>query len=241
MGLSWNKIKKVGKRAVTTLTGIDAYNSLSGKNAAERATAAQVGAANQGIATQRTAQEQAQALMQPYLDAGTPALQGLQPYATAGAPALQQQQAAIGLQGPEAQQAYIDQLEQSPYMQAMMEQGENALLQNASATGGLRGGNTQQALMEMRPELMQKYMDQQYSRLGGISQAGMQPQGNIAQMGQASAAGQASGALQTGANIAGLQGQIGASVAGGQRDLMAGRMGLINMGLSGAKTAMGMF
>lgn len=238
MGFSF---KKIAKRALTTVTGIDAYNSLSGKNAAERSTAAQVGAANQGIAAQRTAQEQAQALMQPYLDAGQPALQGLQPYAQAGAPAFEQQQAIAGLGTPEEQQGAYDQILQSPEYQIMRDQGEDAIMRNAAATGGLRSGGLNRQLMQYQPELIQELMDKRYSRLGGIAQAGQQTQGNLAQLGQAAAAGQASGALQTGANIAGLQGQIGASVAGGQNAIQAGRMGLLNMGLQGGKMAMGMF
>ena len=143
---------------------------------------------------------------------GADAFSGLQPYAQAGTDALGQQQAAMGMQGPEAQQAYMDQLENSPYMQEMMQQGENAMLQNASATGGLRGGNMQAALAQFRPEMMQNYMDQNYSRLGGIAAQG----GNVAQYmaglgqnttqnifgaGQAAASGQASGGLQTAANV----------------------------------------
>ena len=234
MGFKWKKLSPV----YHIKKGVD---SLSGKNAAERAASAQKAAAAAGMEEQKTQWEQAQATMKPYVDAGIPGLAGMQPYAQAGLPAFEQQQAFLGLRGPEAQQAYIDQLEQSPYMQAMMQQGENALLQNASATGGLRGGNTQEALMRMRPEMMQDYMDQQYGRFGGIAQAGMQTQTNLAQLGQSAAAGQAAQGLQVGANLANLQGQIGAAEAGKQNAITAGRMALLNMGIQGGKAAMGGF
>ncbi len=170
---------------------------------------------------------------------------GLIAYQDAGSSALQQQQAAMGLAGPEAQQEYIQGLESSPYMQAMMEQGENAMLQNASATGGLRGGNIQGALAQFRPQMMQQYMDRNYSRLGGLAAQG----GNVGQFlagqgqaatsnlfagGQAAAAGQAASAQQTGANIANLQGQAGASEAGlamAQGNNMANLFGMAGQGI----------
>jgi hypothetical protein len=90
-------------------------------------------------------------------------------------------------------------------MQALIQQGENAILQNASATGGLRGGNVQAALAQFRPQVLSQMIGQQYQRLGGLSQ-----------MGQASAAGQASAGLQSAGAIGNLLAQQGAARAGGQ-------------------------
>lgn len=87
----------------------------------------------------------------------------------------------------------------------MVGQGEEALLQNASATGGLRGGNTQAALAQFRPQMLSQMIESQYSKLGGL-----------AGMGQASAAGQASAGMQSGSNVANLLQQQGAALAGGQ-------------------------
>jgi hypothetical protein len=100
-------------------------------------------------------------------------IQNLNLYQTAGSQALQQQSALAGLQGPEAQRAAIANLEANPEFQAIARQGEEAILANAAATGGLRGGNTQAALAQFRPELLQAYIDQQYSRLGGLSTQGL--------------------------------------------------------------------
>lgn len=98
----------------------------------------------------------------------------LKEYTEAGGLAIEQQQALAGLLGPEAQQAAIAQLEASPQFQAMLQQGEQAILANAAATGGVRGGNTQAMLAQFRPQLLSSLIQQQYERLGGMSAAGQQ-------------------------------------------------------------------
>jgi hypothetical protein len=207
--------------------------------------------------------------LESYGAAGTRAVGGLDPYAAAGAPALAQQQALLGLRGPQAQQSSIFAIEQSPLFQAQVRQGEEAILQAASATGGLRGGNVQAALAQFRPQMLQREIDLQYGRLGGMTSLGAGTTQNLAnlgltstqnlaglgqssyqnlasmgqttaqnlaqmgftgaqnlanmgqssiqnilQAGQASAAGTGSAGLQTGARIAGLEGDIGSARAG---------------------------
>jgi hypothetical protein len=159
--------------------------------AAERAGATQAAAAEKGIAEQRRQFDALIELMAPYVGAGEGA--------------LGQQQALIGLQGAEAQQQAIGGFEQSPIFQAMTRQGEEAILQQASATGGLRGGNVQAALSQFRPQVLNALIEQQYNRLGGIST-----------LGQASAAGQASQGMASASNIANLLANQGAAIAGGQ-------------------------
>jgi hypothetical protein len=121
--------------------------------------------------------------LQDFSAAGTAAIQGLDPFASAGAPALAQQQALLGLRGPQAQQAAIGAIEQSPAFQAQVRQGEEAILQAASATGGLRGGNVQAALAQFRPQMLQREIDLQYGRLGGLTTLGAGTTQNIAQLG----------------------------------------------------------
>jgi hypothetical protein len=159
--------------------------------AAERAGQTQAASAQAGIDEQRRQFDALVELMAPYVSAGTGA--------------MGQQQALIGLQGAEAQQQAISGFEQSPLFQAMTQQGENAILQNASATGGLRGGNVQAALAQFRPQALNALIEQQYGRLGGLST-----------MGQASAAGQASSGLESASNIGNLLANQGAAIAGGQ-------------------------
>ena len=185
-------------------------------NAASQAAGAQTQAAEAGIAEQRRQFEAVQEILKPYVTAGTTALGGLQPYAAAGAPALEQQQAIAGLLGPEAQQAAIAAIEGGAGFQAQVRQGEEALLQRASATGGLRGGNIQAALAQFRPQMLQQEIATQYGRLGGLTSLGQTTTQNLAQIGQASAAGTATAGLRTGADIAGLMGQQGAARAGAE-------------------------
>jgi hypothetical protein len=183
-------------------------------NASSRAARAQQQASQQGIDETRRQFDVSQAIMAPYTDAGTEALTGLKPYVDVGPEALLQQRVLAGLEGPDKQREAINALTANPEFQALSRQGEEAILQNASATGGLRGGNIQGALAQYRPQMLQDYITQQYGRLGGLTQLGQLTSQNIAALGQASAAGQAAGALETGKNITGLLGDIGASRAG---------------------------
>jgi hypothetical protein len=185
-------------------------------SAAGDAAAIQSGAAEAGIAEQRRQFDAMRELLKPYTEVGVPALAGLQPYAQAGAPALEQQQALLGLRGPEAQQAAIAGIEGGAGYQSQVRAGEEALLQRASATGGLRGGNIQAALGQFRPQMLQQEIERQYGRLGGMADIGRVTQQNLAQIGQSSAAGTGSAGLQTGTNVANLLSQQGAALAGGE-------------------------
>ena len=129
----------------------------------------------------------------------------LKPYTEAGVPALQQQQAFLGLKGPQAEQAAIERIRGGETFKALAEQGEQALLQRASATGGLRGGNIQGALAQYRPQLLSGLIEEQYGRLGGMTA-----------LGQRSAAGVGAAGMETGTNIANLLAQQAAAQAGGE-------------------------
>ncbi len=158
---------------------------------AKKAAGAQEKAAMAGIAETRRQFDAMQKLMSPYVEAGNQS--------------MVQQQNLAGLNGREAQNEAISGISGSAEFAQMAQQGESALLQNASATGGVRGGNTQAALAQFRPQMLSGLLNQQYQRLGGITQ-----------LGQASAAGVGAAGMQSGSQIAGLLGQQGAAVAGGQ-------------------------
>jgi hypothetical protein len=160
-------------------------------SAAGEAAGIQAGAAQQGIEEQRRQFDALQALLKPYTEAGLPALEA--------------QQAFLGLKGPEAERAAIERISGGETFQALANQGENALLQRASATGGLRGGNIQGALAQFRPQLLSSLIEQQYGRLGGMTQ-----------LGQRSAAGVGEAGMATGTNIGNLLSQQGSAIAGGQ-------------------------
>lgn len=171
--------------------GASIGSAVIGSNAAKNAAKDQTKAANAGIAEQRRQFDTMQEILKPYVDAG-----GL---------SINEQLNSLGLNGPGNYQSSIDAVQNSPQFKAMMGQGEEAILQNASATGGLRGGNTQAALATFRPQLLSELLQQRFSNLGAITNVG-----------QASAAGTGQAALATGDNVANLMQQRGAAQAGGQ-------------------------
>lgn len=177
---------------VGTIAGVAGSVIGAGKqaDAAETASDAQVEAAQLGVDESRRKFNKVQKLLKPYRKAGKGGLGG--------------QMDLLGLNGPEAQANAIAVIEGGPQMAAMIEQGENAILQNASATGGLRGGNTQGALAGNRQQILSSLIESQYGKLGGLASLG---QASAAQTG---AAGQASGS-----EIANLLAQQGAATAGG--------------------------
>lgn len=171
---------------------------------ASKAASAQGAAAQYGIDEQRRQFDALQELLAPYVQAGGPALQG--------------QQNLIGLGGAGAQRQAIAGIQNNPMFAAMARQGEQGMLQNASATGGLRGGNLQGALGQFRPQLLNQLIDQQYARLGGLTS-----------IGQNAAAGVGNAGMNTGQNIANLYGQQGAAQAGGILGRGQAISGLLNM------------
>lgn len=198
----------------------DVFGGITGASqaadASSAAAATQAAATEKGIAETRRQFDKLVELMAPFVTGGTQALGG--------------QQALLGLQGAPAQASAIAGLEKSPLFRSLLDQGEDAILANASATGGLRGGNVQGSLAQFRPQLLSQLIEQQYGRLGGLTQ-----------LGQASAAGQASAGLQTGSNVANLLQNQGAAIAGGQiaqGGVVGSTFGnLLNIG----KTAAGFF
>lgn len=172
----------------------DVVGGLTGSTAAaegaEKAAKIQAGQSTAGIAENRRQFDKLVELMSPYVTSGTKAIGG--------------QQDILGLNGNQAQSAAISNIEQSPEMLAMIKQGEEAMLQNASATGGLRGGNLQGAMAQFRPQMLAEMIQRRFANLGGLTQ-----------IGQASAAGQASAGMQSAGDIGNLMAQRGAALAGG--------------------------
>ncbi len=178
------------------VVGAAVVGGVASSVAAGKGAKAQSQAAQAGIDAENYRFDQMQQLLQPYTDAGTKSLSA--------------QGDIAGLNGPEAQKAALADIEGSPEFAAMTKQGETSILQNAAATGGLRGGNTQSALAQFRPQLLSGLIDKQYSRLGGITQ-----------IGQASAAGVGSAGIANGVDVAQLlaaqgQAQAGKYIAQGQ-------------------------
>ena len=198
----------------TAIIGSAVVTSYATSKSASKAAEAQVESSEAAIEEQRRQFDEATKILSPYVEAGGIAIGGLAPFQEAGLKAFQQQQALSGLLGPEAQRAAISTLEESPEMQALVRQGEEALLQRASATGGLRGGNVQAALAQFRPQMLSRQIETQLGRLGGFAATGLGVSGELVRYGQASAARQAAAAGQLGTNVGGLLQSQGAAQAG---------------------------
>jgi hypothetical protein len=97
----------------------------------------------------------------------------LSPYSNAGQNAIGAQADLMGANGPEAQAAAVNQIQNNPMFQSMLQQGETSMLQNAAATGGLRGGNTQAALAQFAPQMLNQQIQQRFQNLGGIAGMGL--------------------------------------------------------------------
>lgn len=178
-----------GLMAAVSIGGTVLSNK-SAKSAANRAANAQVQSDEMAIAEQRAAREEMRRLLDPYVKAGGPALQG--------------QMDLLGLGEDVDQQGAVDAMSGSPLFLSLAEQGEDAILANASATGGLRGGNVQGALAQFRPALLNRFIEDQFRRLGGITT-----------LGQNSAAGVGGAGMDSASAIGSLFLDQGAARAGG--------------------------
>lgn len=168
-----------GVATAIAVTGIGAalLSSSAQKSAVEGATAAEERGITQGIEEQRRQFDKIQELLQPFVSGGTQAFTA--------------QGALTGLQGPETEQAAIEAIRSGPEFGALVETGEEAILQNQAAIGGLRGGNVRQQLAQFRPQILSQLINQRFNRLGTLSSQG-----------QASAAGVGTAAFRTGADVA---------------------------------------
>lgn len=184
--------------------GTQLVGGMMQADAAGDAAGMQAQASQAGIEEQRRQFDALRELLKPYVEAGTPA--------------LAQQQALLGLGGPEAESDAIRRIQGGIGFQESVRQGEEALLQRASATGGLRGGNIQAALAQFRPAMLREAIDQQYSRLGGMTS-----------LGQQSAAGVGTAGMETGSAIARLQAERGAALAGGELGQAKAYSGILNL------------
>lgn len=187
-------------------------SAIAQNSAANKARKSQTNAANAGIAETKDQFSQIRALLAPYVQAGNGATDS--------------QKALLGLSGNQAQTDAIKGIETSGQFQELAKSGEDAILQNASATGGLRGGNVQGALGQFRPQLLNTLINQRFAQLG-----------DVASRGQASAAGQAALQGQNAGQVASLLGNVGQAQAGGA----LGQGAAINTALNGVGTAVGTY
>lgn len=95
-----------------------------------------------------------------------------QPYLTAGLGGLANLSDLIGINGDDAQAAGLVNIQNSPELAAIIRNGEEAVLQNGAATGGLRGGNIQNSLANFRGDAFANQLQTQIARLAGLAGLG---------------------------------------------------------------------
>jgi hypothetical protein len=211
--MTWGMVAVAG---ATLVAGV--YSADQQSKAANKAAGAQQGAAQAGMDQQNQRFDAVQKLLAPYQQAGIPAIKA--------------QGDLAGTNGPDAQAAAIAALQQSPAYTSQLQAGNNNILANASATGGLRGGNTEAALAQFSPSLLASTINDQYARLGGLTS-----------IGQNAAAMTGNAGMQTGNNITNLLQQQGAAQAGGYLADGRAQAGYANAvsGAVGAYAGMGGF
>lgn len=203
-------------------------SSGASKSAANTAAQAQVQAAQLGVDEQHRQYDQTRSDLAPWQQAGTSAL-GMQGD-------------LLGLNGAQAQQAAINAQQNSPLYESLFRNGQNTLLANASATGGLRGGNTQSALANFGKDTLAQVIEAQLTRLGGVSSQGQNAAAQVGNFGanSANSIGQLlgdQGSAQAGAALAG-----GAASASSAKDIASiiaglGNSSALNSLFSGIKSS----
>ncbi|QRF55305.1 hypothetical protein [Variovorax paradoxus] len=156
----------------------------------------------------------------------------LRPYVDAGTTAVGQQRDILGLNGNDAQQSFINNLQSSPLFQSQVKQGEQSILANASATGGLRGGNTQAALAQFSPAMLSAEINNRFQQLGGLVNIGQNAAVQSGNAGQAATNAISSQLAQIGASRAGSAIAQGRATASGLGAISSG-LGLWAGGRSG--------
>lgn len=166
----------VGGGAGAAAAGATLVGSAITANAANKATRAQTDAANRQLDMQREVYDDQTRRFEPFYGAGQNALGAYNfEMGLGAAPTIDgQQYQGIGM---------------SPAAQFALTQGNDQLQASAAARGGLRSGNTLQALEGFRFGLAAQDRDNQMNRLAGLIDMGQASAGMQAQAGNAYAAG----------------------------------------------------
>lgn len=166
------------------------FGGGSQKKASRKAEAALVGAMNRGIDVQNQQYQQTRSDFMPYTTAGTGAIGELSTLA--------------GLGDPAALEAALTEMKAGPLYQSLYRNGEEVLLQNAAATGGLRGGDTARGLADFGSDVLARVYDDQFSKLSGLAGLGLGATGSVAGAG-----------AQRADSVTNLLGNIGSAKASG--------------------------
>lgn len=221
MGLFGSIVKGVGS----------ALGGIAGGSSKKKAAQLEYQAAQDAINEQRRQYDTTRADYAPYLEAGTGALAQISallglgtPGTGSGLPGTSGGTPGIGdglpgMGGNAAQASALDALRESPLFQSLYRTGEEAVLQNAAATGGLRGGNAQRSLADFGADTFAQVIQRQLANLAGVAGLGSGATDAVSAFGQ-----------QSSANIGNLAQQGASARAGG----ILGNSGSIASGINSA-------
>lgn len=139
------------------------------KKASKKAAQLQYDAAMAGIAEETRQINQTREDFAPYQEFGR---QGVEGYSD-----------LLGFNGGDEQSSAIAALRETPLYRSLYGSGEEAVLANASATGGLRGGNTGRSLFELGEDTLARLIERQLGHYGGAIGAGAGATGSVAGFG----------------------------------------------------------
>lgn len=200
-------------------------SSVIGSNAATDAAQTQANAANQASQTELNMFNQTQANEAPYLAAGNNAL-----------PALLN---GLGIGGGNTTGTgslnapfTMQQFQNSPGYNFQLQQGENAVLNNASATGGVKSGNTLKALTQYGQGVANQDYWNAYNAYTTNQNTNFNRLQTIAGSGQNAAANLGSLGSQVASNVGANQIGAGNSISAGQ----VGSATAINNGINGVSS-----
>lgn len=146
----------IGATVVTAAAGV--ASSVSSANAAKHAADSQAQSAENSLQFAQGQYADQQQNIAPYLAAGQ---QGITGYGN-----------LIGANGNDAQDNAINGIKQGAQFQGLMQTGNENILANASATGGLRGSNTSNTLANTSIGTLNNLITQRLSNYGQLMSNG---------------------------------------------------------------------
>jgi hypothetical protein len=164
------------------------------KKAAEAQAQGIQAATDRSIQAQQDYYRQGQTAVRPYQQSGKQALAGIQ-----------------NLMTTEGQNQFAQDYTSGPMFQQFQQQAEDAALRSASATGGMRTGQTGVALSSIAPQLINQAYQQRLQGLQGLMQQGAASAGQTA--GLATGVGTNIGGTAYGGGVAATQPQYAADTA----------------------------
>lgn len=173
---------------------VPVLGSLLGNSSNNRATESAVNAQNQGtmagLAMQQQQYDLARKDNEPFIQSAQDSNKILRGF--------------LGLDGEEAQQQAFSNYQQSPHVNFLQEQGNQNIIRNASATGGLGGGNVLKSLQSYGTSVAESSLGDHLNRLAAAQGSGQTAASQMGLMGQ-----------QYASSVAGANSQMGQNTASG--------------------------